>query len=173
MLPGRLAKNYLKTRILRSNDRTAMAKKHILNLVYEHNFVAVGLFSPEKDYRVCWLLDKHLSMSMKRLPDFRYPEVADDSSAVYAVYHMNKPALFLDVYLLPNRSEKGIIFREPKNMDYLLLFKSSGEAYLPAHDLQAIRKIPQIQAAFQLNLRPAKKAAEFFFDFEMYLARLS
>ena len=65
-----------------------------------------------------------------------------------------------------------MIFKEPKNLDYLLLFRCSGETYNPSEVLQSIRKIPQVQAAYQLNLQPAKKASEFFFDVEMYLARL-
>lgn len=149
-----------------------MAKKHILNLAYEHNFVVVGIFSPEKDYRLCWLLDKHLGLTLKRLPDLTYPAVGDGDAAKYAVYHMNQSALFLDIYLIPNKSAGIIIFKEPKNLDYLLLFKSSGDAYNASEALQQIRKIPQVQAAFQLNLQPAKKAAEFFFDIEMYLAKL-
>ena len=81
-----------------------MAKKHILNLAFEHNFVVVGIFSAEKDYRMCWLLDMHLGLNLKRLPDFTYPAVSDGDKAAYAVFHINQAAFFLDIYLIHYKS---------------------------------------------------------------------
>jgi len=149
-----------------------MAKKHVLQVEFNPHFQVIGVFSPQKDYRMCWLLEKHLGMNMKRLADFDFPVTASTTSCPYPVFHYSQPVHFLDVYLLPNRSEETPLFREPKNLDYLLLFKKSGEPHPTEESLQAIRSIPQVQAAFVLNLTPEKKASEFFFDFEMYLARL-
>lgn len=147
-----------------------MAKKHILQLEITHNFAALGIVSAQKDYRMCWLLNNQLEMDMKRISDFCHPPESSSEPVCFPVYHYNIPGLFLDVFLLPNKSADNVLFKEPRSLDYLLLFKGSGEHNDIGETLKLIRKIPQVQAAFELDQLPAKKAREFFFDFEMFLA---
>ncbi len=149
-----------------------MAKKHVLNLAFNHDFSTFGIFSSQKDYRMCWLLNNHLGISMKRLPDFTHPADGSEQAAQYPVYHHHMPSFFLDIYLIPGKAEASLLFKAQKNLDFLLLLRSSGDPYDASAMLHTIRNIPQVMACMEITLTPEKKASEFFFDFEMYLARL-
>jgi hypothetical protein len=149
-----------------------MAKKHVLNLAFYHDFSTFGIFSSQKDYRMCWLLNNHLGIGMKRLPDFTHPADGSDKAAQYPVYHYHMASCFLDMYLIPGKTEESFLFKVPKNLDFLLLLKSSGDPYDASGMLQTIRKIPQVVACMEITPMPEKKASEFFFDFEMYLATI-
>jgi hypothetical protein len=149
-----------------------MAKKHILHLEFQHAFKAIGIFSAQKDYRLCWMLNKQLGIDLKRMPDFCLSGDADNAPVCYPVYRYEQPNIFLDVLLLANRNEQGVLLQTPKNLDYILLYKSPENLFNLSESLAEIRKIPQVLAAFLLKELPAKKESEFFFDLEMYLSQL-
>lgn len=147
-----------------------MTKKHVLQHAYEHHFKAIGITSPQKDYRMCWLLNNHIGIDLKRVSDFIYAPLGSDKELCFSVYHFEKPSMFLHINLLTNRSEEYSLFAQPKNIDFLLLYKNPSEQLKLEEALKSIRKISQIQAAYMLPNLHDKKASEFFFDFELFLA---
>ena len=150
-----------------------MAKKHILNLEYQHHFKVLGIFSPQKDYRMCWLINNHLGLELKRMPDFSVAVDKDDNPASHAIYQFEQPSMLLKILLIANKTSENILFTEPKNMDYLLLFKDPGNHQNLSQRLAAIKKISQVQAVVLLNNLISKRSSEIFFDLEMYLSKLS
>ncbi len=149
-----------------------MAKKYILYLEYKHAFKAIGIFSALKDYRLCWMLNKQLGIDLKRMPDFCMPPDSTGKAACYPVYQHEKVNLFLNILLVANKCEDGLLFKTPKNLDYILLFKSPDDLYNLTETLSEIKNIPQILAAVLLENLPTNRASEFFFDLEMYLTQL-
>jgi hypothetical protein len=146
-----------------------MAKKHILQHEYRHTFKVIGISSAQKDYRMCWLINKQLGYDLKRLPDFVYKLPDHDKGQSYSVYHYEEPAMFLHINLMSNKSDEDQLFPQPKNIDYLLLFKQPSEQLNMDELVKAIRKIPQVQAAFLFSRINEKKFSSFFFDFELFL----
>lgn len=148
-----------------------MTKKHVLQHEYRHNFKVIGISSAQKDYRLCWLINNQLGYDLKRLPDFIHKHPDHDREQSYSVYHYEEPAMFLHINLLANKSEEHQLFLQPRNTDYLLLFKQPSEQLNLEELVKAIRKIPQVQAAFLLPRVNDKKYSAFFFDFELFLTR--
>lgn len=149
-----------------------MAKKHILNLEYTHPYKAIGIFSAQKDYRLCWLLNNRLGIDLKRMPDFCLSFDAKSEPANYPIYKYEQPNLFLSILLLANKSEQQILFPAPKNLDYIFLLKSPENLFKLSETLSEIRNIPQVLAAVTLKDLPEKRASEFFFDLELYLSQM-
>ncbi len=149
-----------------------MAKKHILYLEYEHTYKAIGIFSALKDYRLCWMLNNHLGIDLKRMPDFYMPPDNTGKTACYPVYQHEQDNLFLNILLVANKSEDGLLFKTPKNLDFLLLLKSPDDLFNITTTISTINKIPQVLAAVLLNNLPPKRTSEFFFDLEMYLTQM-
>lgn len=149
-----------------------MAKKHILNLEYKHPYKVIGVFSAQKDYRLCWLLNHRLDIDLKRMPDFCLSFDADSKPACYPIYKYEQPNLFLNILLLANRNEQHMLFSTPKNLDYIFLLKSPENLFKLSETLSEIRKIPQVLAAVTLKDLPEKRESEFFFDLELYLSKI-
>lgn len=148
-----------------------MAKKHILELEYRHGYETAGLVSVQKDYRICWLINKQLGVDLVRQPDFSYVLTEGDSPLSIPVFYYENPDIYFSMALISNRIDGNVLFAEPKSMDYLLLFKNPGEQYDLPMTIEKIRSIPQVQAAFLLPKRVDKKSSGLFFDFEMYLSQ--
>jgi hypothetical protein len=148
-----------------------MAKKIILNLDYEHPFKAIGICSPQKDYRMCWLLNKHLETTLRRISDFQYVPHLLQESMGFPLYRYKNERLLVDYSLLANRSAGHILFAEPKNLDFLLMLRNPSDQFDPAALLSRLRKVPYVQAAFLLDGKLGKQENAFYFDFDLFLSQ--
>ncbi len=146
-----------------------MAKKLKLEVSYRPEFRATGLFTAQKDYRLCWLLNQHLHIDLQRLPDFEYLCLNQSTPGHFAVYHYELPELMMRYFLVCNKSSEGVLFGEPKNLDYLLLLKQPSDQLQLDDLITKIRKVPMMQAVFDLDEKLGKRGNAFFYDFEMYL----
>lgn len=147
-----------------------MVKKRKLNIEYETELKVFGIYSTLKDYRFCWMLNKHLDFDIKRIADFSYiPHKSSDSSA-FPVFAYEKPELLIQHFLIVNKSPQGNLFHEPKNMDYLLLVKNP---QINTNDfIISLRKIPMVQAVFQINEKQNNRTTTIMYDFELFLSKV-
>ncbi len=149
-----------------------MPKKLKLDIAYTPEFRAIGLFTAQKDYRLCWFLNQHLHTDLRRLPDFRYTPHTQSSQGCFSVFHYAVPKLMMHYFLVANKSHEGLLFKEPKNLDYLLLLKQPSDQLKLEPLIANIRRLSMIQAAFLLDKKLGKGTTAFFYDFEMYLGNV-
>lgn len=147
-----------------------MAKKKLkLEVSFSPGFRAIGLFAAQKDYRLCWLLNQYLHLDLRRLPDFEYTPLNQSTPGHFAIYHCKVPELRMHYFLVCNKCSEGVLFGEPKNLDYLLLLKQPGDQLQLKDLINTVRKMPAIQAVYSLDGKLGKRGDAFFYDFEMYL----
>lgn len=148
-----------------------MAKKLILNLDFEHPFQAIGICSQQKDYRLCWLLNKQLEVELRRMRDFHYTPQHQKAAVDFPVYRYKNERQLIDFMLVSNKAGGQILFPEPKTLDYLFLLRNSSDQFDIAELLAKMRKTPYIQAAFFVGEKLGKQEKDFFFDFELFLSQ--
>jgi hypothetical protein len=148
-----------------------MAKKIVLNVDYEHTFLAIGICSPQKDYRLCWLLNKNLETDLRKIRDFSYTPPGSRENLGFTVYRYLNERKRMDYSLVSNRSSGYMLFSEPKNLDYLFLVRNPSDQFTPIGLLTMIRKTPFVQAAFMVDGKLGKQENAFFFDFELFLSQ--
>lgn len=147
-----------------------MVKKKLkLEVSLTSEFRVMGLFTTQKDYRLCWLLNQHLQLDLKRLPDFEYTPLNQSVPGRFAIYHCHVPELRMRYFLVCNKCSKGVLFGEPKNLDYLLLLKQPGDQWQPKELINSIREMPAMQAVYSLDGKLGNRGDAFLYDFEMYL----
>ncbi len=151
-----------------------MSKKLKLAMEYTPEFSLIGVFTPQKDYRLCWLLNRHLKTDLRRLPDFIYHHAKSTSGEgkedTFSVYHYESTALRTSYFMISNRGRQGVVlFPKPKNMDYLLLCRRASSVSDIQDMVKKIREVPDVQAAYLLEDNPDRQAKEVLYDFEMYL----
>lgn len=149
-----------------------MAKKRKLVLEYTPDFKAFGLFAPLKGYRLCWLLNKDMGLDMKRMPDFSHTPTKADQAISFPVFFYKNPALLLQYFLLVNKTMHGVLFDQPKNMDFLFLVRSPVDHGHAEEVVKYMRQIPNVQAVFPFDEKLAKRVINVFYDFEMFVGAL-
>ncbi len=145
-----------------------MVKKTKLRVEHTPSFKVIALFSQQKDYRLCWLLNRHLLFDLKRLSPFAYPPYKKVETSRFSVYHYEDAINRLHYFLLANKCPEGVLFELPKNMDYLLLIKNPGAGFNQNDFISKVRKTEQLQGVFPLDDGLGKRSDLILYDFEMY-----
>lgn len=146
-----------------------MSKKRTLAIDYTPDFKAVGIFTAQKDYRLCWLLDQYLHTAFQRLPDFSlFPESQKPPLQVPVFRHTER-RLLSNYFLVSNKLDTTALFQKPANMDYLFLVQQPSDQFDLQQLIREIRNIPQVNTAIEAGPFLGKAAESFYFDFEHYL----
>lgn len=119
-----------------------------LEVSYDFDFKLLGISCHEKDYRLCWLLNKSLDLEFKREEDLSLQ--FDHGECHFPVFiHDNEDDLRFCT-LLKNRSHGTNLLPELPQIDYLLKLDNLEE---DISDLkQRIRTLPQVAAIFELDV---------------------
>ncbi len=150
------------------NDN-AMAKKLKLDIGYTPEFRLTGIFSTQKIYRLCWLLNNHLKMDLRWLKDFSYPPHKQEKESLFPFYSHESKHLRTRYLLLENRSPGGVLLPTPKNLDYLFLTWYPDIGADLDGLLKQIRGTPGVQAAYLIDDQLTEGAREVLYDFELFL----
>ena len=120
-----------------------------LDIAPDPELTIIGISSHEKDYRLCWALNKELDIAMGRTDaDVLLHE--GDRSATFAVFEHLDEEEHMYVTLVNNRSTSGLLLKEQKLADYFLMLNQ--DAPIEADELLArVRATPFVLTAFALD----------------------
>lgn len=137
-------------------------KVHKLSFDYDNGFYLIGIASHENDYRISWALNKLLGWNLVKTDNFKINHPKFKVELSYSMYHFTSD-YGLSYHLISNKSEKGFLLPDFKNIDYIL--KVSGEDnYNNIIDLiQNIKKINIVITAFALENINSKLYSMFTF----------
>jgi hypothetical protein len=131
-----------------------------LEVEYDFDFLVLGISCHEKDYRMCWMLNKALDYGLEWTEDL---EIQLSHGAVYfPMYHYQVPEDLTSIYLIKNRVEGGILLPELKQMDYLLKIENNQAEH--AKILRTIRKIPHVIGTFDVEVSRLKSKDHLIFE---------
>jgi hypothetical protein len=149
-----------------------MAKKTLFRVEFETEYRILGLFCLEKDYRLCWLLNKHLQFDFKKTIDFQFATGKNHDFFHYPVFIYDAMLLQRTFILISNQSPQGqIMFPSPRGLNYLLLVRADESRFDLSQFLKSVRDVPQITAAFMIEDALGRYKEEFLYDFELFLAQ--
>jgi hypothetical protein len=117
---------------------------HQLEVDYDYDFVLLGIGCHEKDYRLCWLLNKHFGFDFKKEESILF----DDDGPEYPLFKsMHDDPHWCSI--IKNRVHGGILIPELKQVDYF--FCSDETMDLPEDFADRLRALPLIFAVFELK----------------------
>lgn len=125
-------------------------KIHKLSFDYDSQFYLIGIASHENDYRLSWAINKFLHWNLVKTNDLQINHPRHKVELNYSMYHFVDDS-GLSYHLIANKSEKGFLLPDFKNIDYVL--KVTGEDdFSPVNELiQKLKKIDIVITAFALE----------------------
>ena len=137
--------------------------KYILDEEYDYDFSLIGISCHEKDYRICWGLNKHLKISLsKDEKDLEVMLKNTDWQSKHSLYNYIHPDSENEFHLLTNRSSIGYLLPEQAHADYLLMITENEPIDLDGI-LQKVREIPFVLTAFNINVMQLKSKENLLF----------
>lgn len=79
--------------------------KHTLDISYDYDFLLIGISSHEKDYRICWALNKKLSLDLKKTDSLEIKGKKHTTPSYFSFFVFDKEEDFLEFSVIANFSE--------------------------------------------------------------------
>lgn len=131
--------------------------KHTLEIEYDYSFVLIGISSHEKDYRICWAINNKLELELVKTESLEIKEKKLDAPSHYSLFVCNREEEFSEYFLIANRSEKGILIPEQKQMDYFIIIKEEEIKEEKVTDIiKKIKEITLVQTAVRIDASTLK-----------------
>ena len=141
-----------------------MAKKVIkFDNSSELDFLLAGIVCPYKDYRLCFELNRALTLSFKRMKDHTLYLGKPGAVAAFS-FHKAINRFGEEFYVLGNKSVQATLIPEKLAFDFFMIVKNYG-AYFDFNDIRnKIKQIEMVSAVSELRVEELKSADNFIFD---------
>lgn len=154
--------------------------KHTLDISYDYDFLLIGISSHEKDYRICWALNKKLGLDLTKqnsleikgkkqtTPSFFSFFVFDKAEdfleySVIANFSENKSLVSKDYTLFKedkakqdNQSENELLIPEQKQMNYFFVVRGEVDDDEADELVKKIKEIDVVQTAMRIDVKQLK-----------------
>jgi hypothetical protein len=162
-----------------------LMKKIVLTDFADYNFILIGISSHDEDYRVCWHLNKLLSVDFNRMADIDILHPKSGQESTFPLFQFisrqedpmdnqelplsEKEELIADemditYQLIANRHAAGNLIPEQSKMDYFLMIKGEAAYHYIVDDLlKQIRSLPCVMAAFKIEPESLKSKDNLIF----------
>ena len=130
--------------------------KHTLEIEYDYDFVLIGISSHEKDYRICWALNNKLELDLVKAEPLEIKDKKQNEPSNFSLFECIRADEFIEYFVIANRSEKGMLIPEQKQMDYFFVIRGEIEEDDVKDIVKKIKEINLVQTAFRIDVSTLK-----------------
>jgi len=150
-----------------------MAKQVKWNFDFDEDVNVIGISCHKFDYWIALQINKTLKLNLIRQPDLSVFNQEKGSSINYPLFDFIKPDIQTSYALVSNHNPDGKLFPDHKSFDYFLLINGVINADEKSKMITAIKKIPHVLTAHNLNLKKIKNLPEFISDLEIHMIEIA
>ncbi|MFC2151389.1 IPExxxVDY family protein [Bacteroidota bacterium] len=126
-------------------------KIHKLEFSFENDFALVGIASHENDYRLSWAINKSLDLGFVKTDDLAVDHPKHKITINYSMYNYDDANNYVNYSLISNKSDKGFLLPEMKNIDFILRISGTPDTNLVNNILTKLKKIDIVITAFLIE----------------------
>ena len=130
--------------------------KYTLEIEYDYDFVLIGISSHEKDYRICWALNNQLGLNLIKTDALEIKDKKQDDPSFFSLFSFELPDEFMEYFIIANRSEKGLLIPEQKQVDYFFIIRGEIENDKVMDMIRLIKESSLVQTAFRVDVNALK-----------------
>ncbi len=90
--------------------------KHTLDISDDYDFLLIGISSHEKDYRICWALNKKLNLDLVKKDSLEIKGKKQTTPSFFSFFVFDKPDEFLEYSVIANFSENKVLVSKDDNL---------------------------------------------------------
>ena len=134
----------------------SMARKPVIKLDADFDFLLIGIVTPMKDYRICWFLNNILHLSLARTTDLVISRPGTQKQMSFSRYIFCDELSRSEFVMMENSHEADCVLPEVKEIDYLLIIKGSYYTKKKNDIVKKIKKINEVQTALLIDVNTVK-----------------
>jgi hypothetical protein len=151
-----------------------MSKKIFLEVREEPvTFTLIGISCHVKDYRISFLLNRHLGSAFLKLEDLKITLNNKKEAAEFSFYYYHDEDYFNTYYLLANRCEEYVLAPEIKQVDFLMIVEGEFSKVQKDRLIASIRNIPNVLTAYEIKFSEIKNYETLLNDMEMHFININ
>lgn len=124
--------------------------KFRLDIDYDYDFILTGISCHEKPYRLCWAVNKALSLDMALTDPLSIALKKGDPESKFLLYMHENTDNDTACFLVANRGDRGLLVPEQHQADYFFVAKGPFGRSDEEQMLTGLRAIPFVLLAFPL-----------------------
>lgn len=140
-----------------------MASKFTLEVEYNYDFSLIGICSHEKDYRLCWALNKHLGIELVKTDDLDLSEKKTALPSKFPMFIFNDDEKYREYSILGNKSANKLLLPEHKQVDYLLMIKAGLDEKEEEELVKKIKELSIVLTAYSIEPENLKSKQNLLF----------
>ena len=138
--------------------------RKFLKFEIDLDFVLIAVTASLKDYRACYLINKHLNFNFVRVDDLVVDNLnSGNSRGYFSLYTCNWEASETDFYFITNKGSEGYLVPEMSKVDFFIMIKN----YIDEADLDnlisGLNRIPEIVTALKIDPKKIKSRENLLF----------
>ena len=128
--------------------------KYRLEWEDEEDFIALGISSHQKDYRIAWEINKALHCELSRVSD--YIGLVGKKSSSHAYFRWDEAGDHYSYFLIGNRGTESYLLPELKQADYVFIIQGMTDLLDIDQIKSAIKNCKTVLTAFEIDRNMAK-----------------
>jgi len=123
--------------------------KFSLDLEEDYDFYMLGICSHIRDYRLCWELNQHLEISLKKSSDLEI--LSQGESKFYSFNTDEEEDKSNSFYLISNKSPLGFLVPEERKCDYFLVVKGPLDEKAKENILSSVNQCKNVLTSYSIT----------------------
>ena len=162
--------------------------KHTLDITYDYEFLLIGISSHEKDYRICWALNKKLGIDLVKQNSLEIKGKKQTTPSYFSFFLFEKEEDFLEYSVIANfsenkalasnnntlfakedkttdhhHSENELLLPEQKQMNYFLIIRGEVDDGEADELVRKIKELEMVQTAIRIDVTQLKSKQNLIF----------
>lgn len=160
--------------------------KHTLKIEYDFDFVLIGISSHEKDYRICWALNKTLGLDLTKNESLEIKSKKQNTPSFFSLFKYENTEEFMEYFVISNLSENklfaskdntlfgkgvkesqstetGILIPEHRQMNCFFVIRGEMEESRIEEIIQLIKEIDIVLTAVSIDVKTLKSKTNLIF----------
>ena len=135
--------------------------KLVLTFEEDYDFSLIGISCHSKDYRLCWELNKALSIDMIRTADLEISK--KDKISSFSFYEFIDDANYLEYFLISNLGKSGCLISEHKKVDFFLMVRGNTSESHTKDIIGKINSLSLVLTSFNIDPNQLKSKQNLLF----------
>ena len=138
--------------------------RHTLYTEFDYDFEMISIISSQRDYRICWLINRALNIDLCRNTDLLISNSRKKTESLHNLYFYEDEINLLRFYLVTNKSSGIYLIPELKQADYFMLLKGDAAATLVDETAHLLENSPGIEKIFKSEPLTLRSKENLIFD---------
>ena len=134
-----------------------MKTTYVLTESIEIDATAFAINSHEKDYKLCWHINKGLSAFLRKEQEPK--QISKKTFTIFTTKYEGR-----DLSLIKNQSKDGFLMPQKKNIDYFMTIEPRLNPLQKEQFIQKLNKVSKILLTFEIDLNAEPEAKRLIFN---------